>query len=348
MESRVYVCHTFYNVYVSLLKELNYQKDNDTIGTILLSNISADFKDLKYRLEKSGIFKEVVELNEVHPSKFNVKFRYENIKGKWNPLRTYANWFLQWKFIAKQTTKHISVDFSKYDEIFVFCDSDPIGMYLNYHKIKYIAVEDGLESIRLTKIELETKFLLLKILLAKLGLVFLKDGYSKYAKAVEVDNLNNIYSFGRKLIANSRASLLENLSNSDKEKIYNVFFTNKSLHKFNNTNKNAMLLAGKLCSSKKSFDIYRDIIRDHLSGYNIYIKPHPNDESDYENEFKDCIVLERFFPVEIFNIKCDFDIEKLVSVTSVLDQHNFAKEKLRLGINFLDNYDDPEMLYQPK
>lgn len=36
------------------------------------------------------------------------------------------------------------VDFKKYQDIYVFCDSDPIGYYLNYKKIHYHAVEDGL------------------------------------------------------------------------------------------------------------------------------------------------------------------------------------------------------------
>jgi hypothetical protein len=176
----------------------------------------------------------------------------------------------------------------------------------------------------------------------------MKDGHSKYAKAVEVNSENNLYSFGRKIIGESRQELLNRLTNFEKEKIYKVFFEGGSIRKFNNKKRNAMLLAGQLCSTQKSFDIYRDIIKEYCNGYNIYIKPHPIDSSDYQKEFPKCIVLERFFPIEIFNIKCELSIDKLVSVTSVLDQHTFANEKIRLGIDFLDKYQDPEMLYQPK
>jgi hypothetical protein len=330
------------------LKELNYQKVDGAKGSISLSLLSTDFKDLKKRLLLSGIFEDVFELNEVHPSNFKVNFKYENLRGKYNPMRVFANWILQWRYIARQTEEFINIDFSNYQEIFVYCDSDPIGMFLNYKKITYTAVEDGLESIRLSKIEKESKFVMLKIILSKLGLMFMKDGHSKYAKAVEVNSENNLYSFGRKIIGESRQELLNRLTNFEKEKIYKVFFEGGSIRKFNNKKRNAMLLAGQLCSTQKSFDIYRDIIKEYCNGYNIYIKPHPIDSSDYQKEFPKCIVLERFFPIEIFNIKCELSIDKLVSVTSVLDQHTFANEKIRLGIDFLDKYQDPEMLYQPK
>lgn len=346
--SRIYVCHTYYNVYVSILKEFHYQKVDGARGTIALSLMSTDFKDLRTRMMASGIFEEVLELNEVHPRNFKVNFKYESIRGKWNPMRTYANWILQWRYIAIQTAEFINIDFSKYREIFVFCDSDPIGMFLNYKKIPYTAVEDGLESIRLTKIEKETKLLTLKVILSKLGFMFMKDGHSKYAKALEVNSEHDLYSFGRKIVGVSRQELLNQLNNVEKEKIYSIFFEGGSIRKFENEKKNAMLLAGQLCSPQKSFDIYRDIIKEYCNDYNVYIKPHPIDTGDYQKEFPECIVLERFFPIEIFNIKCELDIERLISVTSVLDQHKFAKEKLRLGIDFLDRYDDPEMLYQPK
>lgn len=343
---RIYVCHTYYNVFVTLLKELNYQKTENDKGTIALSVISTDFKDLKIRLEKFGIFEKVIELNEIHPYNFTEKFKYDDIKGVYNPFRIFANWVLRWRYIAKQTEKYINIDFTTYKHIFVYCDSDPIGMYLNYKKIRYTAVEDGLESCRINKLENYVKLLRLKILLSKLGIMFMSDGHSKYAGELEVNDENGIYSYGRKVFGVSRSKLLENLNKKDKEIIYDIFYSGASVKKFFNDKKNAMLLTGQLCSSENSFNIYRDIIKSYCEGYNVYIKPHPIDNGDYENEFPNCIVLERFFPVEIFNIKCDLEIEKLISVTSVLDQHKFAKEKIRLGISFLNQYSYPDLLNQ--
>lgn len=345
--NRIYVCHTYYNVYVSFLKELNYQKAGDRKGTIALSLMSTDFKDLKHRLIKSNIFDEVIELNEVHPSLFDEKFKYKIVKGTWwNPFSLIINWILYWRYIAKQTEKYINVDFSKYRKIFVYCDSDPIGMYLNYKKLQYTAVEDALESCRIPQLEKYIKFLRLKIILSKMGVIFMRDGFSKYAKELEVNDKEGIYSWGREVIGVSRRKLLNQLDNVKKELIYDLFYIGKTSNIFENCKKNVMLLAGQLCSPKKSFEIFKDIIKIHCDDYNVYIKPHPIDDSDYEKEFPECIILERFFPIEIFNIKCELEIEKLISVTTNLYHHQFAKEKIRLGVEFLDNYEDPQMLSQ--
>ena len=100
-------------------------------------------------------------------------------------------------------------------------------------------------------------------------------------------------------------------------------------------------MTNSLCTPQKRIEMYRDIIQNYCKGYNVYIKPHPIDNVDYEKEFPNNIVLERFFPIEILNIKCELEIEKLLAVYTVLDHHNFAKEKIRFGIDFLDNYQDP-------
>ena len=54
--SRIYVCHTFYHVYVSILKEMKLERE-DTVyekGDIALSSISTDFGDLEERLRKTS------------------------------------------------------------------------------------------------------------------------------------------------------------------------------------------------------------------------------------------------------------------------------------------------------
>jgi hypothetical protein len=346
---RIYVCHTYYNVYITLLKEFGFQKNSPNKGVLALSLMSNDFRDLKQHLDKLCLFSEIIELNEVHPNYFEEKFKYRLDKSYWwNPFRWYINWFLYWRYIAKQTSKHINIDFKKYHQIFVYCDSDPIGQYLNYTRIKYIAVEDGLEAVRINNPERNSKLLKLKIILANLGISFMRDGYSRYAKEVEVNSAKELYSFGRNITEVPRKELFNNLNNLEKEKIYNVFFNRKYLKTFDNEKKNALILAGQLCSSPAdSFKIFHDIIKEYCTEYNVYIKPHPIDKIDYKKEFETCIVLERFFPLEIFNIKCDLKIDRMISVTTVLDDYTFPKEKIRLGLKYLEKYNYPNMLTQP-
>ncbi|MBR5360683.1 MAG: lipooligosaccharide sialyltransferase, partial [Lachnospiraceae bacterium] len=51
------------------------------------------------------------------------------------------------KELGKAQEEFIPTDLKQYKDIYVFCDSDPIGFYLNYRKIRYHAVEDGLDTI---------------------------------------------------------------------------------------------------------------------------------------------------------------------------------------------------------
>jgi hypothetical protein len=43
---------------------------------------------------------------------------------------------------------YIPVNLKEYGEVFVYCDSDPIGYYLNMNRIKYHALEDGLNCLK--------------------------------------------------------------------------------------------------------------------------------------------------------------------------------------------------------
>lgn len=338
--ARIYVCHTYYNVYVSVLKELNYQKATNVKGTIALSLMSTDFKDLKSRLENSNLFAEVIELNEVYPWFFEEKFRYNTEKGNWF-FRMYTGNVLHWRYVAIQEEKYLNVDFSNYNNIFIYCDSDPIGQYLNYKKIPYHAVEDGLDSCRINVVKGNSRYFYPRLVLAKLGIVFIKDGYSNYAIDLEVNNKKDISTFGRKVTEVSRKELLNQITIKEKQIIYDIFFLGNTDKNFNNDKKNILVMTQPLCSPEKRIEMYRDIIQNYGKGYNIYIKPHPIDNGDYESAFPECIVLERFFPIEIFNFKCELEIEKIITVYSILDDLLFAKEKIRLGIDLLDKYEEP-------
>ena len=50
-KDRIYVCHTYYHVYVTCLKELTLPKEMRGRGTLVLSTLSNDFGNLKERAE---------------------------------------------------------------------------------------------------------------------------------------------------------------------------------------------------------------------------------------------------------------------------------------------------------
>ena len=48
-KERIYVCHTFYHVYIAILKECNFPLERRGGATLVLSKMSNDFGNLKER-----------------------------------------------------------------------------------------------------------------------------------------------------------------------------------------------------------------------------------------------------------------------------------------------------------
>ena len=63
MKDRIYLCHTYYHVYVTFLKELKLRAEADPAkeagaATLVLSKMSTNFENLKSRVESTGLFEE--------------------------------------------------------------------------------------------------------------------------------------------------------------------------------------------------------------------------------------------------------------------------------------------------
>lgn len=341
--TRVYICHTYYHVYVSLLKELNNDNDKNIKTDIVLSKMSTNFKNLRTHLEKSGIFNNVFEMdernaNELLGGEIN-RYSSSNLLVKliWQIKST--------RLIAKRLCKFIDIDFSKYDEIFVYVDGDPIGHYLNYKKIKYCAVEDSLDIMKYYDSFRDQKYFRLKRILASLGLIFMGYGFSRYAVGMEVNDRKLSYSPKKKTIELSRKMLVENLNEHDRMLIYNIFMSEYKINSNKTTSgKTAILVAQSFYPEiieqiDQQIRLYRDLINKYCEGFIIYIKPHPRDIFDYGQYFKDCIILEKYFPIEVLNFSDKLYFDRAITVNSAsIDAINFVGEKIIVGPEFLDKY----------
>ena len=188
-KSRIYVCHTFYHVYVSILKEMKLMRETAPAeyrkADIALSSISTDFEKLGERIERSGIFGEVYALDEKREEFFPQLAKYRKNYG--NILRHMVNRIIFTKMIAKCEEPYMAqIDFKAYEDIYVFCDSDPIGYYLNYKHIYYHAVEDGLDCLRSQDDAYADNYghIKLKLLFSRLNLIFITNGWGSAEKAV--------------------------------------------------------------------------------------------------------------------------------------------------------------------
>ena len=62
MKDRIYICHTYYHVYVTFLKELKLRAEADPAkkagaATLVLSKMSNNFENLKSRVESTDCSK---------------------------------------------------------------------------------------------------------------------------------------------------------------------------------------------------------------------------------------------------------------------------------------------------
>lgn len=343
-KERIYVCHTYYHVYVTLLKEFALPQEKQGGATIVLSKMSNNFGDLKKRLEDSGVFEEVLEYDEKDYTFFPELQKYKKNK---NFIANLVNRMIFTKKLAKLQEKYVPVDFAKYSDIYVFCDSDPIGYYLNYKKIKYHAMEDGLNClVHYDAARYDNRGMFgLKVFLSKLNLIFVQNGYGKYCIDMEVNDIGAIKYPMKKYVECPRKALEEQLNNEQKQVITDIFIADKesvlgTLESLDKERKNYLILTEPLCSLDVRKQIFSDLIKQYEKEANITLKPHPRDVLDYKKEFPKENVIEKMVPMEVLNFFEGQPFDKVISVLTEVKGIRFAKECVRLGPDFMDKYEE--------
>lgn len=350
---RIYVCHTFYHAYVACLKELKLTKETtDARATLLLSTLSNPFGDLKSRAGESGLFEQVLEFDEKGEDFFPELAKYHVDTG--NIFLNMLNRIRFTKLFGKLQTPYVPVDFSKYQDIYVFCDSDPIGYYLSYKKLRYHALEDGLDCIRYydtARYDNRGHFGL-KAWMAAHNLIFIQNGYGKYCMDMEVNDISVLEYPCPKYIESPRKQLVERLTDADKECLLSIFIENSSqllakLQNGENAEHKVLVLSEPLCTLDIREKIFRDIIDEYgmIDGVKaqILIKPHPRDVLDYQKLFPEHVILAGNFPMEMLSFIKNLSFDRVVSVFTVPSGIQFAREVVFLGEDFMDRYEDPQI-----
>lgn len=349
MKDRIYVCHTYYHVYVACLKELNLSPEKRGNATLVMSTMSNDFGDLKERASACGLFEAVYMFDEKEDVNFPEIMKYHVDRG--NLFLNLLARIRYTKLLGRAQEPYVPVDFKEYRDIYVFCDSDPIGYYLSYKKIYYHALEDGLDCISTydtARYDNRGHFKL-KAFLAARNLIFIQNGWGKYCLDMEVNNISILPYPCPKYIEKPRQELTERLTGKDRELLVNLFIGNigEIREKLAAGNNQVLLLTEPLCEPDVRERIFRDCIERYgkLEGLSttVLIKPHPRDLLDYEKLFPDCVVLDRKFPMEILNYIEGLVFDRVISVFTVVHSIRFAKEIIYLGEDFMDNYEDPRL-----
>lgn len=350
MSSRIYVCHTFYHVYISVLKELalpeNCQKDAD----IVLSSMSNDFGDIDKRLKNSPLFNEVFAYDEKRETFFPELAKWKKDRG--NIIANSFSRIIFTKKFAKLQEAFVPVDFRNYKDIYVYCDNDPIGVYLSQHKIYYHAVEDGLNYLKpfVPAVYDNRGAFKFKVFLSdKLNLIFIRDGFNKYCTDMEVNDISVIAYPCKKYKEVPRQALFDRLTENDKELLLNIFVRDyqkltDTISSMDASLKKVLILTEPLSTDLKVREkIFRDIINMYSDSSVCFLKPHPRDYLDYPVVFKDTLQFDASVPMELLNFIEGLHFDTVVGVFTPLDSIHFADEKIRLGEEFMDHYEDPSI-----
>ena len=353
-KSRIYVCHTFYHVYVAVLKEMKLVRETSKTmyqkADIALSSVSTDFEHLGDRLTKTGIFQNVIALDEKREDFFPELAKYR--KNYKNILKHMINRMIFTKKLAKCETPYMEVvDFAAYEDIYVFCDSDPIGYYLNYRHLYYHAVEGGLDCLK----NLDDAYVAnhghfrLKTWFSRHNLIFIMNGWGKYCLDMEINDRSVVPTDCPRFVEVPRKPLERTLTPEQKKQMIQAFIGDAD----------ALMQQLKPSQEGEAFACFLtephpvdiearkrvclDVLAKYCQGYRVLIKPHPRDTVDYEALCPDAVVLRGRFPVEVLNFFEGLHIKRAVSiVTTAMNNMDFVEEKLNLGASFWDAYEDPE------
>lgn len=349
MKERIYVCHTYYHVYVTFLKELNLPVEKRGQATLVLSKMSIDFEDLKSRVERMGLFEQVLEYDEKRDAFFPELAKYKQDKG--NIVFNMINRIIYTKKYARLNAPYVPVNFKEYKDIYVFCDSDPVGYYLNWKRIPYHAVEDGLNSVAhidAARYDNRGHFGLKVFFSRKLNLIFIQNGYGKYCIDMEVNDIASIAYPCPRYIEVPRQGLMDNLTDEAKDLILQAFIRDKrkleqQIAESTKVGQKILILTEPLCTLDVREKIFRDICAMYENEGMVFIKPHPRDALDYRTLFSEYPQFDPTVPMEILNFFPGLRFKKVIAVLTEIKAIQFADESVRLGADFMDKYEDPRI-----
>ena len=299
----LYICSTYYHVYVTLMKQLT---NTVCIDLVICDDIPSGEK-LTQRLLSTDLFRNVW---------FVSQGKLPEVRG-----RNKLDWILfQHNRRSRIIKPLLPFDVDDYKDIYIFHDATPLGMYLMDVRKPYHLIEDSLNFYQRINETPQAKHRKPHSLKFKLR-YFLNSGYfplgdSRYVIDIEVNENDNLQVQGNTIIELPREFLQKSLSQESKKKILEVF----GYPDLPPMDKHCALLlteplfADGICASiEEQLCIYKIIVIElNRKGFQTILKPHPRDTAVYSDI--PAVILNKMFPVELLNY---MSVSKLGCVAAV-------------------------------
>ncbi|WP_455496078.1 glycosyltransferase family 52 [Gemmiger sp.] len=317
MKPNLYICHTAYQVLVDLLRAGRCACENGP-HTMVLSASVPDTAALAGRLDATGVVKTVLVDETRWPGTVTGLFAHRRAARAFEKL-------CGWK-----------LNRAAFENVYIHNDWSVLGRYLQDCRAGYILCEDTFGSTLGPDQHLVTDQRAAADFAAKQrGKGYLYWGDSPWCVRVESEDAARCTLFpADRMVTDSKAKLLESLTDDEKAMVRRVFLTQPLPEKADGA---TLLLprsfaADGLMTQAEQDAMFKAVAEKYAVGP-LFIKTHPRDTTDYAALFPDAVILERTMPSEVLNFCLPFHFARAVTVQSfVLRGFTAADEKILLTL----------------
>lgn len=315
MKPNLYICHTAYQVLVDLLRA---GRCAGKPHTMVLSASVSDTAALAARLDATGVVKTVLVDETRWPGTVTGLFAHRRAARAFEKL-------CGWK-----------LNRAAFENVYIHNDWSVLGRYLQDCRAGYILCEDTFGSTLGPDQHLVTDQRAAADFAAKqCGKGYLYWGDSPWCVRVESEDAARCTLFSAdRMVTDSKAKLLESLTDDEKAMVRRVFLTQPLPEKADGA---TLLLprsfvADGLMTQAEQDAMFKAVAEKYAVGP-LFIKTHPRDTTDYAALFPDAVILERTMPSEVLNFCLPFHFARAVTVQSfVLRGFTAADEKILLTL----------------
>jgi Glycosyltransferase family 52 len=329
--NQVFVCGTFFQIYVSILKTI-HRADTSSKSLIILNDHTPEIEKIIPLLRENGYFDHHLF---VPFRKIEATLNEENgLMGKiFNRNKNSI------KAVEQNSDIGTYNEFIKHSEFNLFY---LWGLPSAYFVLKYPTnyarvIEDGARNYVFKTSDFK-HFKRKHILRTYIG-----DGLDDSVKEIQVQNPEALHKRikykGTKL---ELQQMQASLSPEDNRRILNVFMKDLTI---NLPDQQKFLLITQPVETKQfsedlKVQLYNEILEQYSKDYTVYIKPHPRELTNYKEKLgRSFVEIPRAFPLEMFDLmkNISFD-EGLTLYSSSLKNLNCVKKKIHLGKEYLTQW----------
>lgn len=327
--NQVFICSTYFHVYVSILKTI-YRQNNDAKSLIIINDLTPGIERIFAGLTKNSFFDFCIG---VPFRKIEAMLKKE--KNIFSRIINRNSHTLEFVESHSQILKYDN--FIKNSEINIFPD---IGMTPSYFLLKYknnhirmVEEGEGAYFLRVGKLKAFKRKYLLN--------TFIGGGLDHEIKEIEVqfpEKLNKVLKHKGKLLELKK--MQDNLSDENRAKILKTFMGDFEMNLTGN--RKLLLITQPLeetfMTEERKIELYNQILEKCvMDDTNVYLKLHPREKTEYKGKLHyDFTLIPGEFPLELFDLIQGISFELGITICSS-GLYNLAcvHKKIILGRDYL-------------